>query len=738
MKTKEYSIDVGNGTIRALFSDLANQANGSVMVSAGNTSVLATAVMSKNEKEGVDYLPLVVDYEERFYAAGLVLGGRFMRREGRPSEEAILTGRLVDRTIRPLFDQHIRRDIQIVITILSIDEGNDPDTLAVIAASLAIASSDIPWRGPVGAVRVCKDSTGELAINPNREIRENALCNLMICGRDGKINMIEAGALQAPTDDIKSCLKEAMPILEALEKFQQKIVKEIGKKKENLEKKELDQKALKIFKDSIDGKLSEHVFCNTPGNDSIYSLSDEWKKLIDENELDQATGQEHFEARIDETLHSVGLSQNKRPDGRAFDKVRELEARAGGISETLHGVGIFYRGGTHVLSVLTLGSPDDHQLIEGMEERTKKYFMHHYNFPPYSSGETGRVGGANRRAIGHGALAEKALLAVLPDRDSFPYTIRIVSESMASNGSTSMGSVCASTLALMDAGVPIKNPVAGIAIGLLMDKDSRKYKILTDIQGPEDHYGDMDFKIAGTKKGINAIQMDVKVGGIPLPILEEALSAGAEAVSGILAVITKTISAPRPDTKESAPKVVVHKIDPDKIGLLIGPGGKTINEIIKNTGAHISVEQDGSVFITGKKTQVQEAKMQVESLTKKYEVGEKLEGEIVKILDFGAFAKIGPNADGLIHVSEIASFRVNDVNDVLNIGDKVPVTVIGIDPDKDRISLSIAKDNPDFIKEKHKSANRPGVSNNLSYNKTNERYTGQNNRGPYKNPRFKK
>ena len=703
MEEKEYSLQIGGKTLTAQFTNLADQANDSVLLRYGNTTVLATAVMSLNERDGLNYFPLTVDYEEKFYAAGAILGSRFVRREGRPSEEAILSGRVVDRAIRPMFDSHIRREIQIVITVLSIDE-DDPDILAVNAASLALLTSDIPWNGPISAVRIGKHKgNGEFAINPPYTFRENSdtEVDMIICGKDRSINMIEVGSHESDESVLVEAFKKASEEIHALQEFQNKIAKEIGKKKHVIEKREVPQSLISLFEKEIAQKLSGAIFSDD-GKKATETLKKEWLEQTQEilSEEECVFAPYYYEDMVNDTLHREALENEKRADGRKMNEVRPLFAKAGKISPILHGSGIFYRGGTHVFSVLTLGGPQDSQIIDSIEARqATKRFMHHYNFPPFSVGETGRLGGPNRRMIGHGALAEKALEPIIPDKEAFPYTIRIVSESMASNGSTSMASVCASTIALMDGGVPIVRPVAGIALGLMMG-DTNKYKILTDIQGPEDHHGDMDLKVAGTRKGITAIQMDVKVGGIPIPILAEALTEAKRTRLKILDVIENEISKPREHISPRAPEIVSITVKPDQIGLVIGPGGKTINEMKDRTGVdEINIEDDGSVFITGRNGTAQKARLEIEELTHEFKKGEEFEGEVVKILDFGAFVKIGKRAEGLVHISEIAPFRVEKITDILKEGDKVPVVIKEVD-EKDRINLSIKQRDPDFAKNK--------------------------------------
>lgn len=706
MNKKEYRLEVGGKTISATFSDLADQTNGSVMVSCGQTVVIANATMSKEPKD-LDYFPLTVDYEERFYAAGKILGSQFIRREGRPSEEAILTSRIVDRTIRPLFDQYIRNEIQLVITALSIDDENDPDILSIIAASLALSVSDIPWNGPVGAVRIGKKNGQELTINPSYKFRKEAILDAVICGKNGTVNMIETEAKQIVEDIMNQSILLAVQESKKIEEFQKQIVNEIGKKKIVIAKPELPEEIKNLFEETIKSQLNEVIFAR-PGSKNIYELESEWAKTVKEKLPGSNVGlaKELYNHTIDEIVHKEAVKNSKRPDGRELNQLRSLYAQAGGVSTIIHGSGIFYRGGTHVLSVLTLGGPGDSLVQDSMEVQDKKYFMHHYNFPPFSSGETGRLA-TNRRSIGHGALAEKSLRGILPARETFPYTVRLVSESMASNGSTSMASVCASSLALMDGGVPISAPAAGIAMGLMILPDG-KYKVLTDIQGPEDHHGDMDFKVAGTRNGITGIQLDVKVDGIDPKILEEALVEAQKARYQILDVIESAISKPRQELAASAPKIEWLKIDIEKIGAVIGPGGKIIQQITRENEVEIDIlQEDGTVYITGKKLEnVKKAKSIIESLVKEYKVGEKFEGKVTRLMDFGAFVEIGPGIEGMVHISEIAPFRINKISDVISIGEKVNVVIKEVD-EKGRINLSIKNIDPDFANRKGLTRNQP-------------------------------
>ena len=705
MKSKKYEMEIGGEKLTAEFTDLAENAHGSVIVRLGDTTVLATAVMSKGEKE-LDYFPLSVEYEERFYAAGQILGSRFMRREGRPSDEAILSGRITDRTIRPLFDQNLRKEIQVVLTILSLDKF-DPDVLGVIASSLALGTSHIPWNGPVSAVRIGKTkSSSEFLVNPSYDVRNSTSAgdvndkyelDLIACGKDGTINMIEVGANEVSEEVLMKALERANVELEKIQNFQKKIIAELGKKKETTTKKEVPEALAIAFKEMVLAKIDSIM--GEAGKDKIYALEDEWFKFLAEQmpDADTKLAKVIYHNAINDYVHKISLEQNKRIDGRGFDELRNLYAKAGGISSVLHGSGVFYRGGTHIFSALTLGAPGDSQVIDGMELQQKKRFMHHYNFPPFAPGEIGRVGVTSRRSIGHGALAEKALIPVLPSKEAFPYTIRIVSEAFSSNGSTSMGSVCGSSLALMDAGVPVAKHVAGIASGVMIEGE--KYKVLTDIQGPEDEHGDMDFKVAGTRDGVTAVQMDVKVSGISLEILKEAFEKARVARQKILDVMESEISIPRSDLSAKAPRIICIKIRPDQIGMVIGTGGKVVNEIKEASGVEIDIEDDGSVYITGDAKGAEYARTAVENIVREYKEGDKFLGEVVRVADFGAIVKLGPKSDGLVHVSEIAPFRIEKTSTYLTVGMKVPVIIKGID-DKGRLKLSIKDADPNFIQKK--------------------------------------
>jgi polyribonucleotide nucleotidyltransferase len=706
MHSKEYEVEIGGKKITAIFSDLAEQANGSVMLKCEGTVVMATAVISKSGDNNPGFFNLTVEYLEKFYAAGKILGSQFSRREGRPSEQAILAARMTDRTIRPLFDHHIKNAVQVIITVIAVGKA-DPKTLGINAASIVLHVSDIPWKGPVGAVHVSKTKEEQtIKINnyiPNSDEPVYTL-DLLVCGKEQTINMIEAMAFELSEEEMGKCFDMAIAEITKWEDFQNKLRAEFGKEKLPFPKVEVPEDVVALFKEKVQPMLEAGLF--SKDSKKITAESEMlWKNIIDEkyvayDEKDKYVAHDYMHHYLDHAFHNAALVDNKRADGRALDEVRALYAKAGGISDVLHGSGIFYRGETHVLSVLTLAGPESMHTIDGIEFSAKKRFMHHYNFPPYSSGETGRVGGLNRREMGHGFLVEKAITPVIPEKISFPYTIRVVSESVASNGSTSQASICASVVALMDGGVPLKTPVAGISIGAMIDlKDKNNYKLLTDIQGPEDHYGDMDFKVAGTKDGITAIQLDVKVDGISAPILKDALSRARNARLKILEAIVSEIPSPRASISPNAPMIVVAKINKDQIGMVIGPGGKNINAIREETGTEITIEEDGTVIITGKDGGAERAKKIIEDMTHEYKIGDQAQGEVVKLMDFGAFVRIAAGTEGLVHVSEIAPFRVEKVSDILKEGDKVPVKIIKVD-EKGRLNLSIKEADPNFFKPK--------------------------------------
>jgi polyribonucleotide nucleotidyltransferase len=668
---------------------LANQANGSVTVQYGGTVVLATATMNDKIREGIDFFPLMVDYEERLYAAGKIKGSRFIKREGRPTDEAILSGRMVDRTIRPLFNNRIRNDVQVVLTILSIDQENDPDLCSIIGASTALAISDIPWNGPVGAIRVAK-TDNKFVINPTYEQREKSLYDIIATGKNGKINMIEAEGKEIPENEIVEAIKFAQKCIKEIIDFQNEIVSQVGreKKKVNLlcAEKNTEDEIRKFLSDKLESVVFEA---------DKSKQAEKRDKLIKDLELfvSEKFGEELknianliLEEETDSFLHKKVLRENKRPDGRGMNEIRRISAQVGLLPRT-HGSGLFNRGETQALTVATLGAPGDEQTLDNMEEEGTKRFMHHYTFPPFSVGEVAPMRGPGRREIGHGALAERALNPLIPDKESFPYTIRLVSEILSSNGSSSMASVCGSSLALMDAGVPIPRPAAGIAMGLVMENE-KNYKILTDIQGPEDHYGDMDFKIAGTEKGITAMQMDVKVEGITLEIIEKTLLQAKEARTKIIEIMNQAISQPRKDLSPYAPRITTFKINPEKIRDVIGPGGKVINEIIADTGVTIDIEDDGTIMITSKDSEASaKATTWIKNITREVVPGEIFQGKVTRIMNFGVFVEILPGQEGLVHISELAPSRVEKAEDIVKVGDIIAVKVKEID-DQGRINLT--------------------------------------------------
>lgn len=690
MERKRFETTLGDKQFVVEFTPLASQANGSVLVSLGETVVLANAVIGETERENIDYFPLTVDYEEKFYAAGRILGSRFVRREARPSEEAILISRLIDRALRPLFDHRMRRDVHVTVLALSVDEKNDPDVPALLGASLALLTSDIPWGGPVSGVRMAYRDAAHLA-NPTYEERKESAYDMMIAGTNNLINMMEGEANETKEEAINEMLIEAQRAINHLNVFQQDVAKEMGKEKQVIRFKEISAALAARFDRDIRSRLAEALFVplKVHRQKELGELKKEWMKIAAESAPDALQAADRlFDDATNDIVHTALVDEGRRPDGRKSDELRSLMAETG-ILPRLHGSGLFFRGDTHILSVVTLGAPGDELLIEGMEVRMKKHFMHHYNFPPFSVGEVGRMGAPGRREIGHGALAERALRAIIPDRETFPYTIRVVSETLSSNGSSSMGSVCASSLALMDAGVPIREAVAGIAMGVMI-KDKTHYTILTDIQGPEDHHGDMDFKVAGTKNGVTAVQMDVKVNGVAASLLSEAFAQARKARLEILAVMNQAIAAPRAELSARAPRVLTITIPVDKIREVVGPGGKIINEIIAQTGADVDIEQTGRIFVTGPtKEAAEKALARIEQITHEYQIGEAFEqGRVTRIFGFGAMVEFASGQEGLVHISELAPFRVNRVEDVVDIGDVVPVKIISID-EQGRINLSI-------------------------------------------------
>ncbi len=692
LNKKEFQIDFAGKPLKLTVSKMAEQANAAVIGQYGDTIVLATAVMGKEDRK-IDYFPLTVDYEERFYAAGKIIGSRFVRREGRPSQEAVLSGRLVDRAIRPLFDQHLRRDVQIVLTVLSYDEENDPDFVALLTASAALAISEIPWQGPVAGVKIARLKDGETITNPvNSQLSEAKEISFeaFVSGTSERLNMIEMSGNQALESDIIESFSLAHKAVQQLIDFQKDVAGQIGKPKAKVLLSEPDAALAERVRGFLNGKLEAAVYQKdkTSQHNSLNELKKSLEDYLAGENAGSAEGWEAiFEEEIDKLVHKNILEKELRPDGRKLDEVRELYSEVG-LFKRLHGSALFIRGGTQALAATTLAAPGAEQLVETMETTAKRRFMLHYNFPPFSTGEIGRMGMPGRREIGHGALAEKSLRQMIPTQEEFPYTIRVVSEILASNGSSSMATVCSSSLSLMDAGVPLKEAVAGIAMGLVAGSDSR-YKILTDIQGPEDYYGDMDCKVAGTKNGVNAMQMDVKIDGITVAMLKEILAQAKKARGEILAVMGKTLASPREKVSEFAPVIRTIDINPEQIGAVIGPGGKIINSIIKDTGVStIDIEESGRVFVAAIGEEKVEAAIRfIHSLTKEYKVGEIVEGPVVKILEFGAIVDLGGGQDGMIHVSELRNGFVKKVEDVVKVGDVVRVKVVKAENGKIGLSL---------------------------------------------------
>lgn len=688
---KSFKLDVAGRPLQFEISRIGEQTNAAVVGKYGDTTVLVTVVMGKEDRDA-DYMPLTVDYEEKFYAAGKIIGSRFIRREGRPSDEAILSGRLVDRAIRPLFDNRLRRDIQVVVTILSYDEENDPDLISLNTASTALLISDVPWNGPVAGVRIAKIDD-KLVVNPmmSQLNAGQVKFETFVAGSRGKINMIELGGDDAQEEEIVEAFKLAEKEINEILDSQEKIAKELASQKADVKLNEPTAELKNAIKGFLGGKLEKAVYVKgkTERANNLEELKEDLIFHLKELSFagsDLGLAEYIFDEEVNQIVHDKILKEDLRPDGRKLDEVRELYAETGLLPRT-HGSALFIRGNTQALAVATLAAPGAEQLVETMEQSGKRRFMLHYNFPPFSVGETGSYRGPGRRDIGHGALAEKAIRPLIPSKEEFPYTIRVVSEILSSNGSSSMATVCSSSMALMDAGVPIKKPAAGIAMGLMTDNKG-SYKVLTDIQGPEDHHGDMDFKVAGTKDGVNAIQMDVKIDGVTFEILEKTLAQAKKARLHILEFTDKVINKPREDLSKFAPRVITINIDPEKIGEVIGPGGKMINGIIGRTGATtIDIEQTGIVYIAGSKEAAELAALEVKSIVKEFEIGEIIEGPVIKILDFGAIVDLGGGRDGMIHVSELKNGFVEKVSDVVKVGDVVRAKVVRVE--NGRIALSI-------------------------------------------------
>jgi len=689
MQPKKFTLDFQGRTLKFEIGQLAGQANGSVLASYGDTVVLATAVATANPKQGGNFLPLTVEFEERLYAAGKIKGSRFVKREGKPSDDAILRARMIDRALRPRFSQKIRNEVQIINAVLSYDQENFPEILGLIASSLALSISNIPWDGPLAAVRVARDGEN-LIINPTFAQQEKSDLDLIVAGTKSKINMLEAGAKQVPEEVFIAALELAQQQINELIAFQEKIVEELAPVKLDLALAKTDEELEKKVKEFLKDKLESAIYSQEKLSSKSKIAEMEGLLLEHMGELEPEVFNQVidvFESEIDKIVHKNVLDGEHRPDGRKINEVREISCQIDFLPRT-HGSALFNRGTTQALSTVTLGGPTDEQIVETLQpEETKKHFIHHYNFLPFSVGETGGMRGPGRREIGHGALAERALVPLVPGKEEFPYTIRVVSEILSSNGSSSMASVCGSSLALMAAGVPIKEAAAGIAMGLMMDEKGN-YKVLTDIQGPEDHHGDMDLKIAGTKNGVTGLQMDVKIEGVTIQILKDAFLQAREARLFILDKMSRAIDKPRAELSQYAPRIITFQIDKEKIREVIGPGGKIINQIIDQTGVDIDIEDSGMIFITSKSEEAAgKALSWIKNITHEVKPGEIFQGRVTRIMNFGAFVEILPGQEGLVHISQLAPYRVNRVEDIVKIGDIIPVKVAEIDQ-QGRINLT--------------------------------------------------
>ncbi|MBO7288826.1 MAG: polyribonucleotide nucleotidyltransferase [Clostridia bacterium] len=679
--TQKFTTTIAGREFTVETGELAQLASGSALVRYGDTVVLATATASAKPREGVDFFPLSVDYEEKMYSVGKIPGG-FLKREGKPSEKAILTGRVIDRPIRPLFPKDYRNDVGVVTTVMSVDIDNSPEICAMNGASIAISISEMPFAGPVGAV-VVSLVDGEFVINPTLEQREKSEMYVTVAGTKKKVVMIEAGANEVSEEVMYDAILYAHQEIIKICDFIEEIVKAVGKEKAPYESYELDHDMYdKVYAYSYD------KVCAAIDTDDKRIRDERMKVLSDEVMAYLGEEYEGRDAELGEIFYKIQkeivrkwlIEDHKRVDGRGINEIRPLSASVGILPRT-HGSGLFSRGQTQVLTIATLGAVSESQIVDGLDEETSKRYMHHYNFPSYSVGETKPSRGPGRREIGHGALAEKALKPVIPSTEEFPYAIRLVSEVLSSNGSTSQGSVCGSTLALMDAGVPIKAPVAGISCGLITKPDSDEFLTMVDIQGVEDFYGDMDFKVAGTKKGITAIQMDIKVDGLTYDIIKEAFQKTRDARYYILdEVMLKAIPEPKAELSAYAPKIITTKVPVDKIKDVIGSGGKTIQKIIADTGVKIDIEDDGSVFILTNDAEAgKKALSIVEGIVAEPEVGKIYTGKVVKIIEIGAFVEFLPGREGLVHISKLENHRVNKVEDVVSEGDEIKVKLMEVD-----------------------------------------------------------
>ncbi|PAQ15924.1 polyribonucleotide nucleotidyltransferase [Bacillaceae bacterium SAOS 7] len=682
-----FSIEWAGRTLTVEIGEVAKQANGAALIRYGDTVVLSTATASK-EAKAVDFFPLTVNYEERLYAVGKIPGG-FIKREGRPSEKATLASRLIDRPIRPLFADGFRNEVQVISIVMSVDQDCSSEMAAMFGSSLALSVSDIPFEGPIAGVVVGRID-GEFIVNPSVEQMENSDMNLTVAGTKDAINMVEAGADEVPEEVMLEAIMFGHEEIKRMIAFQEEIVQAIGKAKIEIELYEIDADIEQKVRALCEQEMVQAIQVQEKHarEEAITSVKNAVKEKFIEEEADDETMKQvgqMLDKLVKEEVRRLITVEKVRPDGRQIDEIRPLASTIGILPRT-HGSGMFTRGQTQVLSICTLGALGDVQILDGLGVEESKRFMHHYNFPSFSVGETRPLRAPGRREIGHGALGERALEPIVPSEKDFPYTIRLVSEVLESNGSSSQASICASTMAMMDAGVPIKAPVAGIAMGLV--KSGEHYTVLTDIQGLEDHLGDMDFKVAGTSKGVTALQMDIKIEGLSREILEEALQQAKTGRMQILDHMMATISEPREELSAYAPKILTMKINPDKIRDVIGPSGKQINKIIDETGVKIDIEQDGMIFISSADAaKNNEAKKIIEDIVREAVVGQMYLGTVKRIEKFGAFVELFPGKDGLVHISELAEERVRKVEDVLSLGDQILVKVISID-DQGRVNIS--------------------------------------------------
>lgn len=682
-----FSIDWAGRNLTVEIGQLAKQANGSVLIRYGDTAVLSTATASKDPKP-LDFFPLTVNYEERLYAVGKIPGG-FIKREGRPSEKAILASRLIDRPIRPLFADGFRNEVQVISIVMSVDQDCSSEMAAMFGSSLALCVSDIPFEGPIAGVTVGRINN-EFIINPNVEQSEKSDIHLVVAGTKDAINMVEAGADEVPEETMLEAIMFGHNEIKRLIAFQEEVAAAVGKEKMEVQLFDLDADIEKNIRELAEKDLLQAIQVQEKHarEDAINAVKNSVVEKYEAEEADEATikmVKQILSKLVKAEVRRLITEDKVRPDGRGVDEIRPLSSEVGLLSRT-HGSGLFTRGQTQALSICTLGALGDVQILDGLGIEESKRFMHHYNFPQFSVGETGPMRGPGRREIGHGALGERALEPIIPSEKDFPYTIRLVSEVLESNGSTSQASICASTLAMMDAGVPIKAPVAGIAMGLV--KSGEHYTVLTDIQGMEDALGDMDFKVAGTEKGVTALQMDIKIDGLSREILEEALQQAKKGRMEILKSMMATISTPKGELSQYAPKILTMNINPDKIRDVIGPSGKQINKIIEETGVKIDIEQDGTVFISSVNDEMnQKAKKIIEDIVREVVVGQMYLGKVKRIEKFGAFVEIFSGKDGLVHISELAEERVGKVEDVVSIGDELLVKVTEIDK-QGRVNLS--------------------------------------------------